>query len=498
MPGEGALNAGYAVDYGADHGEKMKLAAYFQQQHDAQQEREAAKAQAAQVHKDALAKYYGDQFDPSKFDSHTELNDQINSYLQKGHQDISQAIQDGQDGPDLERLMQQSINPALQLYQKGSLIKANLDQSRAAHKDDKSMDSDNVYKAATLNALYDKGDNGKYTIKKDISQVDPNKDYFKEILDTHPEVAANGLPDFSSTFAKLPSVSNDNQVGYYDDNNVKQKGKNVATYFPDIQKLLHNADGTVKVVPNDYPINAKDDKGNPVQIHQVSDAVISHMERTPGDKAQMDVATMKYAKEKGYPEVALNSQAFSQIKKEMVYNEASTRVPKSIKSVQDEQKTGFQIRLEAGYPPGAAGTQPIAQEAPSFNKISDAPVYVNLAGANVKMGEIKDGKVTGNIPMGEAEVKMDMDKLPEQYRRIAKVVSADNDISGDVNQDRKKTKTGFVTIKLYDKEIVGIKTDKGNWMTKDDVGAAWQKENNATVPMKAKTHPHEAKQKISW
>lgn len=500
--GDGALNAGYAVTYEPDHGEKMKLNAYFQEQHQRQLDREAKKAEDAAAHKFALEKYYGDQFDPSKFDSKTALDESINGYLTKGHQSVSDAIQAGVDGADLQKIMGEAITPALQLYQKGSLIKANIDKTALALKDDKGLDVDALSKEATLRALYKRDANGKYVLKntEELKQVDPEHDYSKEILDEMPELVSKAGVDVEGKFAKMLPGSFKSSGSYYSSPGVKRKGSFDATWFQGAQKLDQDAEGNYKVVTADNPIKTKDANGNELIIHQVPDEVLSHFSGTVGERAALDVATKKYARENGYPEVKQGTQAFEQMKKAMLYDKIEHIGPKRISEGQDVTKSNSLTRIELGYPMTGASQGPIQQEAPSFNKITDSKLYFPVMGKNIIVGDIKEGKVTGNIPMGKSEAKIKIEDLPVEYQSAAGKLDAKNDITGDREDNRKKTPTGFVTVELFDKVITGIKTDKGNFFTIPNLGQLWEKENNTTVPMKVKTHPHEAstKQKISW
>src|ERR1019366_1915026 len=204
--GSGALNAGAAVDLGTQAPENLKLAGYLNQQNMAQQYRQDRMNQAAQAHKDALQKYYGNQFDIDKFDTKTALNEPIDDILSKGRQTVADAIQKGIDGGDLEKIQQQALAPAVQLFQKGTLIQQNLAQTSAALKTDPGIDSDAVYKGGMLAALYDQDPNtGKYIPKTgaDLAAVDPEKDYGKEFISNHPELAAKGGVNWEGNIAKF-------------------------------------------------------------------------------------------------------------------------------------------------------------------------------------------------------------------------------------------------------------------------------------------------------
>ena len=509
--GDGASQAGFAVAFPADNGNKLKLADYFQQQQNMQANRDAAKAQAIQVHKDALAKYYGDQFDPSKFDTKTALNDQIDTYLSKGHQAVSDAIQSGQDGGDLERTMQQAITPALQLYQKGSLIKANIDKTAAALKDDKGIDTDALSKVATLQALYNKNPDGTYTIKspQDLAQVDPEHDYSKDILNNNPELVSKAGVDVEGNLAKFKPSSVKSTGSYYSSPGVKVKGQHEATYLTGVQQYNKDANGVDQITTSDTPINTTDANGNPVTIHQVPDEVVNQFQQTVGGKAALDVATKKYAQTNGLPNAQPGTQVFEQMKKAMLYDMIDKTAPKHISQTQDVTTAPVVIKQELGIPthnPAWDSNTQVNQTPPSFSKISDAKVYVNSGGIGltVPVGTVQDGKVSGDaVPMGSAEAKIKMSDLPDAYVAAANKFDTKNDITGDKGDDRKKTPTGFVTVKLYDKKIVGIKTDKGNWFSTDDLGSVQDKELNSTLPKNQQVHPPgtqvtTTKTKIDW
>ena len=495
-----ASNLGFATIYEPDNGQKLKLAAYFHQQNEAELQRQQQRDQAIQAHQFALDKYYGNQFDPKDFDTNTALDEQINDYLAKGHQQVSEAIQNKIDGADLDRIVQQSLAPAIQLHQKGSLIKSNIDATATALKPDKGIDTDALRKEATLRALYNRSPDGKYTIKnmQDLAQVDPEHDYSKDILDQNPELVSTGGVDVEGKLAKMIPQNFKSSGSYYSSPGVKRKGSFEANYFQGAQKLTQDPDGAYKVVTADNPIVTKDATGNPVTIHQVPDEVLSHFSQTVGDRAALDVATKKYLTDNNLPALQPGSQGFDQAKKAMLYDQIENIGPKKISETHDVTTAPIVIKNELGLI-NPTPAQPAIQNQTGFDKISNVPFYqqgtVNGTDITAKGGTINNGTIN-NLPPGTNEVKIRLQDLPEEYRGAAKKLSSDNDITGDKNPNDNSVErslrnkpTGYATLQVVNGNLTGIKTDKGTFLTPDDLNTVQTNELNKTLPMKQKIHP---------
>lgn len=502
VPGSGGNNAGYAVVYGDDRGEKLQFANLLQQQNLAQQQRLEQQQQADAAHKFALQKYYGAQFDPSKFDTKTDLNRSVNDALIAGKKSFSEVLnKKGATDEDIDNAAQEALGPAMQLYQAGTTVKRNIDQQTEAYKSDKGIDVGSLQKQAYLNALYTKGSDGKMRLKnsEELAQIDPEHNYAQDLLTNHPELLSKGDLDIDGALKTMVPSKQSLTGAWYSSPGVKRKSSYDASWYDAFQNFGPDAKGVNQVTTKNNPITVTDANGKQHQIDQIPDDVLSHFQQTAGQKAALDVATLKYlAKNSPGVPVQPGSQAFVTAKKKMLYDVLNERAARSISEKKDVTMAAPVIRMQLGLPVGGAkaagsGNQQAETQA-SFNDVTDTP----FVGDNGVKGTISNGVLEPNtksfggisaVPYSGGEVigSIPEDKLPLSVRDAVVKYSQGNNVTGE--KDKYGTKTGLVKVKINNGQVVGVKTDAGQWF---DVGSR----TNADIVQKNKQIPIKQKEQI--
>lgn len=505
-PGSGALNAGYAVTYdNSGDMQRMNFVNMLQQQNEARQQRAEAQRRADEAHKYALQKYYGAQFDPSKFDTETDLNKSINEELMKGRKSLAEVLsKPGVSDQDIENATQQALVPAQKLYQIGTAVKRNIDASLEGLKGDKGIDLGSLKTQAYVNALYTKDpQTGKLRLRneQELSQVDPEHNYAADLLQNHPELVAKGDVDWSGAQKLFVPKEQELSGAHYTSPGVKSKHDFKATWFDGLQDLVRDDKGVYHVTTVSDPIITKDANGKEVKIDAVPQSVINTMQPTLGAKAKLDVATMQYLA-KHSPEVSVEpgTPAFENAKRVMVHEMMKPFAAKKISDKSDVTKSSLLTRIELGYPmPGSGsdggGGDQAADTRASFNDITDTP----FVGDNGMIGSINNGQFeqkkgvlsmfTPKYDGREIIGSVPLDKLPASVFNAVSASNAKNDITGETKPDEngKPQPTGFARIKVKGGQISAIKTDKG-WFDVDSRQNANIKIQNSTTTMKNKQH----------
>ena len=502
-PGSGALNAGYAVVYDNNGDmQRMHLVNAMQQQNLQQQERERQRQEADAAHRFALQKYYGGQFDPSKFDTETDLNKSINEELLKGRKNLAEVLNTpGASDQDIENATQQALVPAQKLYQIGTSVKRNIDASLEGLKDDKTLAPHlgSLKTQAFVNALYTKDtQTGKLRLRneQELSQVDPDRNYAADILAHDPQLIMNGNVDWGGMRKRFETTSQDLSGAHYTSPGVKSKSDFKAVWRPDLQDLVQDKTGAYKVITKSDPIITKDANGNEVQIPALSQTALNAMQSTPGELANMNVATMHYLAQHS-PNVSVepNTEAFENAKRIMAYQMVKDWGAKAISDKQDVTKSSLLTRIELGYPmPGSGGSgssgNQVQDVQAAFNDITDTP----FTGDDGTRGNIVNGKLSkafrgiGSTPsMGEVTGRIPLNKLPLSVRDAVANYSKGNDVTG-IKQGRKDVPTGEVKVKLRDGVVTGVMTDAGQWFDVTSRLNSNIKQQNTTLPTKQKQH----------
>jgi hypothetical protein len=501
VPGSGAQNAGYAVTYG-DLGEtnRMNLVRMLDQQNQERQDKIEAQQRADAAHKFALQKYYGKEFDPSNFDTGTDLNKSINDALIQGKKNLAEILNDpNSSDQDIDNAAQQALTPAMKLYQIGTAVKRNVDATTDAFKNDKGLDVGSLKTQAYINALYTKDPKtGKLRLKNDqeLSQIDPEHNYAADILQNHPELVAKGDVDYNGLLKNFPVANQKLDGSWYSSPGVKHKSNFDASWYDGVQKLVKDDKGVYGIQTANEPIETTDANGNKIKINQIPESVINTMQSTPGAKAKLDVATMQYLAQHS-PNVSVEpgTPAFEMAKRAMVYEMFDKNAPKRISKGQDINKSGSLIRMELGYPmPGSSNGsksgEDLKQETQaSFNDITDVP----FVGDNGVVGTISNGKFqprkgilgafTPKYDGSEVEGSIPLDKLPVSVFNAVTAGNSKNDITGE--KDNVGDPIGKVKVKITDGQITAIKTDHG-WFDVNSRQNANIKVENTTRSIKDK------------
>jgi hypothetical protein len=498
IPGSGALNAGYAVTYG-DLGEanRMNLVRYLDQQNQDRQDKIDAQQQADAAHKFALQKYYGKEFDPSNFDTQTDLNQRLSDMASGSLKRVSDLINSGASDEDIDNAANQELSGIQKTYQVASAVKRNIDTSMEGLQSDKTLAPylGSLKKQAFINALYTKDPNGKVRLKTDqeLSQIDPNQNFAGDILQNNPQLVVPGNIDWNAQLKKFTPKTFKNSGEYYSSPGVKKTGSYEAQYYDGAQKIATDKKGVTSVETANDPIFTKDANGNPVKIDQAPDYVMTALQSTPGEKANMDVATQRWLAQHypNSPQPAPNTPEFEVAKKNMVYDGLNKLSPKLISSSDKVNESAAKIRLDLGYPmPGSGKGTTIEQDQAdvnkSFNSISGVKYYKDSGVGVVPVGNIVNGKADGQVQNGE--VLMKLEDLPIAIRNAVAKYSPGNDVSGIVTGRRKVNKEGLLQVELKDGVVSGVMTDKGQWFRATDLTNANIKEQNTTLPMKQKQH----------
>ena len=342
-PGSGALNAGYAVVYGNQGDmQRMQMANLMQQQNQARQDKIAEQQKADDAHRFALQKYYGKDFDPTNFDTKTDLNKSINELLISGKKNLSDVLnKPGASDQDIDNAAQQALAPAQKLYQVGTAIKRNVDASLEGLKGEKGIDLGSLKNQAYINALYTKDpQTGKMRIKNDqeLSQIDPEHNYAADILQNNPQLVAKGDVDWNGMQKLFMPKTQELSGAHYTSPGVKSKSDFKATWLDGVQDLTRDDKGVYHVTTVSDPVISKDANGNEIKTDALPQSAMNTMQSTPGMKAKMDVATMQYlAKE--HPDVSIqpNTPEFEAAKRIMGYQMMKGFSAKAISDKSDEK-----------------------------------------------------------------------------------------------------------------------------------------------------------------
>lgn len=509
IPGSGALNAGYAVTYG-DLGEanRMNLVRYLDQQNQDRQDKIDAQQQADAAHKFALQKYYGKEFDPSNFDTQTDLNQRLSDMASGSLKRVSDLINSGASDEDIDNAANQELSGIQKTYQVASAVKRNIDTSMEGLQSDKTLAPylGSLKKQAFINALYTKDPNGKVRLKTDqeLSQIDPNQNFAGDILQNNPQLVVPGNIDWNAQLKKFTAKTFKNSGEYYSSPGVKRSGAYEAQYYDGAQKIATDKKGVTSVETANDPIFTKDANGNPVKIDQAPDYVMTALQSTPGEKANMDVATQRWLAQHypNSPQPAPNTPEFEVAKKNMVYDGLNKLSPKLISSSDKVNESAAKIRLDLGYPMPGSG------KGNGSDNNSTPDISASFKDINGADFESSDGKIKGTIENGvfvpakksifsplfgatykpgqEITGTIPVDKLPASVYKAAQSYISNNDITGETtpvtntNGTTKEEPTGRVKVKIgADGQIQAIRTDKG-WF---DVGDR----ENANVNLLNKT-----------
>lgn len=503
-PGSGALNAGYAVTYG-DLGEtnRMNLVNLLDRQNEEKKQRLQDKQDADKAHQFALQKYYGKEFDPNNFDTHTDLNQRLSDMASGSLKRVSDLINSGASDEDIDNAANQELSGIQKTYQIASAVKRNVDGSVEGLQSDKTLAPylGSLKKQALVNALYTKDpQTGALRLKNDqeLSQIDPNQNFAGDILQHNPQLVVPGDVDYSSFLKSLP-VANQKLTGeWYSSPGVKHKSAFDASWYDGAQKLVQDNKGAYHITTANEPIETTDANGNPIKINQIPQSVINTMQSTPGAKAKLDVATMQYLAQHS-PNVSVEpgTPAFETAKKAMVYEMLDKNAPKRISQGQEVNKSAALTRIELGYPmPGQGGggtaADKLSQTQASFNDINDTP----FVGDNGMVGSINNGQFTQKKGVlsafspkydgGEITGSIPIEKLPISVRDAVASWSKGNDITSE--KDDLGDPTNMVKVKINNGVVTGVKTKSGQWFDVNSLTNANIKQQNSTVTMKQKQH----------
>jgi hypothetical protein len=418
---------------------------------------------------------------------------------------VSDLINSGASDEDIDKAANQELSGIQKTYQVASAVKRNIDTSMEGLQSDKTLAPylGSLKKQAFINALYTKDPNGKVRLKTDqeLSQIDPNQNFAGDILQNNPQLVVPGNIDWNAQLKKFTAKTFKNSGEYYSSPGVKRSGAYEAQYYDGAQKIATDKKGVTSVETANDPIFTKDANGNPVKIDQAPDYVMSALQSTPGEKANMDVATQRWLAQHypNSPQPAPNTPEFEVAKKNMVYDGLNKLSPKLISSSDKVNESPLVIREQMGVPlPGQGGKGTDGDKpdiSASFKDITDAP----FVGTNGVQGTIKDGtfvpdkmnKFFGTkYDGGELTGTVPLDKLPASVFYAVKSYIANNDISGETapNDKGKEVPTGLVKVKINNGQISAVKTNKG-WF---DVGDR----TNANINTYNKTHGIKQKKDI--
>jgi len=509
-PGSGALNAGYAVTYG-DLGEtnRMNLVNLLDRQRQERQDKIDAQKEADKAHQFALQKYYGTELDPSKYQTSTPLDQFINPAASQSLKDISDLIYKGASDEDVESAANQATSELQNMYQIGTSIKNNIATSAKGLEGDPGIDQGALQLHSNLMAFYKKDPTTGHIIpktKEEIKQLDPQYNYAADILQNHPEWVAKdkGNVDWIGMKKLFTPSSVDVSGTHYTSPGVKSKHDAKATIYDGLQTLTKDDSGAFKVSTLSDPIITTDANGNQVKIDAIPQSTLNTLQKTPGAKANMDVATQRWLAQNypDQPQPAPGTQHFEDMKRIMGFQMMKDFGAKAISDKTDENRSALRIRLDLGGSLPGQGKEVKDGSTPDISAS-----FKDINGADFQSS---DGKVNGTIENGvfqpakkslfsplfgggykagqEITGTIPVDKLPASVYKAAQSYISNNDITGetvpgtdkDGNPTSKEIPTGRVKVKIGgDGQIQAIRTDKG-WF---DVGDR----ENANVNLLNKT-----------
>lgn len=510
LPGSGSNNAGYAVVYPDNDLQRMQIADSMHQANLAQQQRLEQQKRADAAHKYALQKYYGGQFDFDKFDTGTDLDTRINDYLVQAQKNLTDALgQKGISDEDVDKIANEALIPAMRLSTIGKAVKRNIDGTMAAYDKKDGIDTGALAKHAYIDALYNRDPNtGKLTLKNtdELNQIDPDHNYIADVVNNRPGLISKGNVDYMEGLKGWPAQPVGDSGEYYDAQGVKHKGSWKTNIYTGLQEIEKDGKGVARVVTVNNAIPITDANGNPVidpktgkqaLINQAPEILMNRLQDTPGKKAAMDVATIKYLQ--SHPATAGESAipgtpGFEIAKRAMAYDQLQN-LTKRINISKGEQAPAFVIKNMLGIAPGGgSGGQTPAQQnndiKASFNDITNA----RFIGNNGAEGRIENGKLVGFkggikslFNGGVIEGKMPVEQLPLTIRDAVAKYSPKNDITGKKYEGTKSP--GYVDIKTKNGVVTGIRTDSGQWFELNNLTQAEINDENKVRGIKNKIPP---------
>jgi len=494
-PGSGALNAGYAVTYG-DLGEtnRMNLVNLLDRQNEERQQRLYERQKADEAHKFALQKYYGSEFDPKNYASLTDIDKRLPDMADGLYKKVSDLIFKGASDQDIDRVANQGVASLRNMYQIGTALKRNIDASAEGLKGDPGIDLGALNLHSNLMAFYKKDPNTGQLIPKtneEVAQLNPQYNYAADILKNHPNWVSKGkgVVDWNGMQKLFMPKTQELSGEHYTSPGVKSKNDFKATWLDGLQDLTKDDKGVYHVTTVSDPIITKDANGNEVKIGALPESTINTMQSTPGAKANMDVATMKYLAQHNLS-AEPGTQAFEDTKRIMGYQMMKDFAAKSISDKSSVNKSASLIRMELGYPMPGSGQKALTPEeqkaaiTASFNDITG----VRFIGNNGAEGRIENGKLVGfkggikNLfNGGVVEGKVPIEQLPLSLIRGVEAYAPNVSLTGKKYTDEAKeagydpqkqmqadADKGMVDVKVKNGVVVGIRTDNGPYFSVDD------------------------------
>jgi hypothetical protein len=354
---------------------------------------------------------------------------------------------------------------------------------------------------------------------EDYSQLDPQYNYADDILQNHPALVAKdkGNVDWNGMQKLFMPKTQELSGEHYTSPGVKSSNDFKATYMDGLQTLSRDPKGVYDVSTLSDPIITKDANGNPIKIDALPRSTLNTMQKTPGAKANMDVATQRWLAQTApdKPQPAPGTEDFENAKAIMAYQMMKGFSAKSISDKQKVNTAPIVIRQQLGYPPPGTKTTDTgdnnANISASFKDITGAP-FSGVGSAKGITGSIVNGKfqptkkglfspmfnsspqyngqeMTGEIPI---------DKLPASVYKSLTDYLPKADIPGEVKvddnghpilDDKGKTQpTGYVKVKIgADGSIIAVDTDRGLFTVPDRTNANIKLQNSTTT-MKRKQH----------
>lgn len=509
VPGSGGNNAGYAVVYPDNDLQRMQIANNMHQANLERQQRLEQQRKEETAHRYALNKYYGNQFDFDKFDTATDLDKNINDLLIQGKRELEDVLNTpGVSDEDIDRAANEAIIPAMKLSQVGKSIKRNIDGTVAAYDKKDGIDTGSLAKQAYIQALY-KPDpkTGKLVLKNtdELNQIDPEHNYAADIVNNTPQLVSKGNVDYMEGLKGWASQPVGDSGEYYDAQGIKHKGSWKTNIYTGLQQIEKDGKGVARVATVNNAIPITDANGNPVidpntgkqvLINQAPEILMNRLQDTPGKKAAMDVATIKYLQ--SHPATAGESAipgtpGFEIAKRAMAYDQLQN-LTKRVNISKGEQAPAFVIKNMLGIAPGGGSGQTSAQQnndiKASFNDITNA----RFIGNNGAEGRIENGKLVGFkggiksfLNRGVVEGIMPVEQLPLSIRDAVAKYSPKNDITGKKYEGTKSP--GYVDVKTKNGVVTGIRTDSGQWFELNNLTQAEINDENKVRSIKNKIPP---------
>lgn len=229
LPDRSAQNAALANQL-YERGERRRL----------QEEREQKEQLQRQ---DALTKYVGDQFDDPNFLTGTSYDPVINNKLAESKQKYADILRKNPmtSMPELQFMMSKDLASVSNMAATIKNVRTSVEAQTQEFDKLKGIDGKAVRMLALNNFLY-KTDpkTGKKTLK-DVTELDPNKNYVAEVMEQHPEVYLNENEAWGEALKNTPTIGVGNTVATAHAG-VRRKTKYAGKIYP-FQQVLTDEKG---------------------------------------------------------------------------------------------------------------------------------------------------------------------------------------------------------------------------------------------------------------